>query len=706
LPIENKNAVYLNFQLITEAPSGFILFCIAAGFLYAWILYRKEKSFSETKLWIRRVMAALRFISVTILCFLLLSPLIRTLFREVEKPVVVVLQDESESIVTIRDSVAFKNNYPATMDALVKELEGDFDVRLFSVGDKITEGFTNNFTAKETDLAAPVSELRARFSGRNLGAVVLASDGLYNKGSNPLYSYSDLKVPVFTVGLGDTTVRKDLLINRVNHNKTAFFGNTFPVEVTIDARQCQGSEIIFTISKKDKELYRKPIKVTTGRFNIIVPVFLEANEKGTNHFVASVSRVSDEINYSNNSSDFFVDVTDNRQQILLLANAPHPDLAAIKSMLDGNPNYEIRSSLLDDFDGNTSTVNLAILHQLPSTTRPAAAIIEKLQKQNTPILYILGSQTNVGAFNNLGAGIKISEHRGNLNEVQADADKDFSLFTMEVEHLRRLSELPPLIGPFGNYESVGKVYTLLSQRVGAVKTGMPLLAFSVNGEMKTGVLGGEGLWKWKLREFAENGTNEAVSAVLIKTVQYLATREKQTPFRLFFKNTYFENEPLLMDAEFYNESGELVNLSDVKITLSDENGNNYPFVFSKTDKAYSMNAGYLPVGTYKFTATTVSNNKTFTESGSFTISSLLAELSETIANHQLLNAISDRTGGKFFLPASIAEIAKEIKNRNDIKAVSFTQKRLDDVINLKWIFALIMLLLSVEWFMRKRSGSY
>jgi len=162
----------------------------------------------------------------------------------------------------------------------------------------------------------------------------------------------------------------------------------------------------------------------------------------------------------------------------------------------------------------------------------------------------------------------------------------------------------------------------------------------------------------------------------------------------------------LMDAEFYNESGELVNLSDVKITLSDENGNNYPFVFSKIDKAYSMNAGYLPVGTYKFTATTVSNNKTFTESGSFTISSLLAELSETIANHQLLNAISDRTGGKFFLPASIAEIAKEIKNRNDIKAVSFTQKRLDDVINLKWIFALIMLLLSVEWFMRKRSGSY
>ncbi|HMT29755.1 MAG TPA: hypothetical protein PKD91_10780, partial [Bacteroidia bacterium] len=569
-----------------------------------------------------------------------------------------------------------------------------------------TEGISNAFTAKETGLSSPVSEMRARYSGRNLGAVILASDGLYNKGSNPLYSYSDLKVPVFTIGLGDSAVRKDLLISRINHNKTAFLGNTFPVEVTIDARQCQGNEVIFTVSKNKKELFRKAIQINTGRFNTVVPVFLEANEKGDNHYIASVSRVGEEINYSNNSRDFFIDVSDNRQKILMVANSPHPDLSCIKNILETNPNYELKSVMFDDFDGNLSEVNLVILHQLPSTNQQAAGLLEKLQKQNIPILYILGSQTSVTAFNGLDAGIKISDHRGNLNEVQAEADKDFSLFTMDEENLRKISEFPPLISPFGNYELKGKVYSLLTQKVGSVKTGMPLLAFSVNGDLKSAVLAGEGIWKWKLREFAENGNQDAVSAIVLKTIQYLATREKLTPFRLFFKNTYFENEPVLMDAEFYNESGELVNLSDARITISDENGNNFQFTFSKTDKAYSLNAGYLPVGTYKFTASTISNNKTYSESGNFTISALQAELSETIANHQLLNAISDRTGGKFYLPLNMGDLAKEIQGRKDITSVSYTQKRLDDVINLKWIFTLIIVLLSAEWFMRKRSGSY
>ncbi|MBL0342052.1 MAG: hypothetical protein IPP71_14670 [Bacteroidetes bacterium] len=696
----------MNYQLITEAPSWLILFCFAAGFLYSFLLYRKEKAFAESSLWVTRILALFRFLSVSVLCILLLSPLIRTIFREVEKPIVLILQDQSASVLTIKDSSLFVKNYPEEINSLKRSLEEDFDVRLFSIGDKITEGINFDFKARETDLSGPVGEMRARFSGRNLGAVVLASDGLYNKGSNPLYAFPELKVPVFTIGLGDTAVRKDVLISKVNHNKTAFIGNTFPVELTLDARQCSGKEITLNISKNNKEIFTKSIKVGSDRFNMVLPVFLEANEKGMNHFIATVTKVDNEINYSNNSRDFFIDVTDNKQQILLLANAPHPDLAALRDIIETNPNIQLKIVMFDDFDGTIGNTNLFILHQIPSSTKPANSLFEKLQKQNIPVLFILGSQTNVTTFNNLDAGIKISENRGNLNEVQADPQKEFSLFTMEEENLRMLSDFPPLISPFGNYDTKGKVYSLLTQKIGKVKTGMPLLSFSVEGDFKTAVLAGEGLWKWKLREFADHGNSNAVTATLTKTIQYLATREKMTPFRLFYKNTYFENEPLLIDAEFYNESGELVNLSDVKISVTDENDKSFQFVFSKTEKAYTLNAGYLPVGSYKFSASTSNNANTFTESGSFTINALQAEFTETIANHQLLNAISDRTGGKFYHNGKVAEIAKDIKNRNDIKAVSYTQKKLDDVINLKWIFLLIILLLSAEWFLRKRSGAY
>ncbi len=651
-------------------------------------------------------MAIFRFLSVTILCILLLSPLIRTIFREVEKPIVLIMQDESASIVTIKDSTNFLQSYPSAINELKKSLESDFDVRMFSIGDKVTDGINFNFSDKETDLAGPVDEMRARYSGRNLGAVILASDGLYNKGRNPLYAFPELKIPVFTIGLGDTSVRKDVLISRVNHNKTSFFGNTFPVELTVDARHCAGVDLVLSITKNGKEIIKKPIKVTSDRFNVILPVFLEANEKGMNHYIAEVTRVDNEINFQNNKRDFFVEVSDNRQQIILLASSPHPDLAAIRDIIESNPNIQLKTVMIDDFDGNIGNANLVILHQIPSTTKPFSELFEKLKLQNIPVLFILGSQTNVASFNALKVGIKISENRGNVNEVQANPQTDFSLFTMDEENLRRISEFPPLISPFGTYETTGKVYSLLTQKIGTVKTGMPLLVFSVDGEFKTAILAGEGFWKWKLKEFAEHGNSEASTTLLTKTIQYLATREKLTPFRLFYKNTYFENEPLLIDAEFYNESGELVNLADVTISITDENKKSFPFAFSKTEKAYSLNAGYLPVGSYKFTASTTSNNKNYSETGSFTISALQAELSETIANHQLLHALSDRTGGKFFLPNNIAEIAKEIAARNDIKAVSYTQKRLDDVINLKWIFALIILLLAGEWFMRKRSGGY
>jgi hypothetical protein len=321
-------------------------------------------------------------------------------------------------------------------------------------------------------------------------------------------------------------------------------------------------------------------------------------------------------------------------------------------------------------------------------------------------MYILGSQTSTGALNKLETGIEIADQNGNNAEVMAEPQANFPYFTMEEEHLRRIKGFPPLVCPFGNYFIRGPVQVLLNQKIGAVKTDMPLLLFNDQSEQKTAVLTGEGVWKWKLREQAEFGSSEAVTALLTKTIQYLVSAEKKKPFRVFFKNSYSENEPVIMDAEFYNESGEPVNTNEATITIQDESNNKYPFTFSRTGKTYTLQAGYLPVGSYSFTATTVSGKKSHIETGNFTVSALQAELTETIANHQLLQALSEKTGGRFFLPRSLRELTNTIKSREDIKPVSYTQKKLDEVINLKWVFALLMLLLSIEWFMRKRSGGY
>ncbi|HKR06374.1 MAG TPA: hypothetical protein VJY62_17195 [Bacteroidia bacterium] len=696
----------MNFEIVTEKPWWFILFCFALGFLYALVLYRKENLLHDVRPWLKKLMAAFRFIVVSFLAFLLLSPLIRTVFREVEKPIIIVAQDNSQSVLTGTDSAAFRKSYTAAFNQMSDELKKNYDVRTFSFGDKVQDKISFDFSEKQTDISKLFRELSLKFANRNVGAVILASDGLYNTGSNPLYSNEQLKAPVYSIALGDTTVKKDILISRVNHNRVAFLGNTFPLEVIIDAKQCSGEKAELTVEKDSAVLFHKTIEVSGNKYHSSVPVFIEARVKGIQHYKIKISPLQNEISFSNNIADVFIDVTESKQKVLIIADAPHPDIAAMKAIIENNQNYEVKQEPVKDFKGNLNEYNLVILHQLPSVNNNAEAVLEQLKASDVSVFYILGAQTNVNTLNDLNTGITISESRNKLNEAQASPAKDFSLFTVSDDLADFISTLPPLESPFGIYRSNANIYTLLYQQIGNVKTDQPLLFFSQAGSKKIAVLAGEGIWKWRLKEFAQNNNSNFTNDLLIKMVQYLSVKEKKTPFRVSYKNNFAENEPLIFDAELYNETGELVNTPDVKMTITDAEKKSYPFTFSKTDKAWSLNAGNLPVGNYKFKAETKLGDKLYAESGEFSISALQLESSETVANHQLLFTLSEKSGGKMVYESQLNELPKMIAAREDVKPVTYTQKKLKDIINLKWVFFLIMTFLSAEWFLRKRSGAY
>ena len=113
--------------LITEKPWWFILFCMALGAGYAFLFYpyKTLKTEQGKPAVLQMTMAGLRALLVTLLSFLLLSPLIRSLHREVEKPVVVIAQDNSHSILLNKDSSFYKVAYLASLEQL-KEKLSDF----------------------------------------------------------------------------------------------------------------------------------------------------------------------------------------------------------------------------------------------------------------------------------------------------------------------------------------------------------------------------------------------------------------------------------------------------------------------------------------------------------------------------------------------------------------------------------------------------
>ena len=199
-----------------------------------------------------------------------------------------------------------------------------------------------------------------------------------------------------------------------------------------------------------------------------------------------------------------------------------------------------------------------------------------------------------------------------------------------------------------------------------------------------------------------NLTNE----LLTKTIQYLLVKESKSRFRIDAKNIYNENEFVIMQAEVFDENLELMSDAEVSITITNDKKNNFPFTFSNNGKTYSLNAGYFPVGDYRYKATAKAGNKFLTAEGGFSVSPVQIEQSETVANHNLLFTLSQKSGGKMFYPNELSKLKDELLKRDDLASVSYVQTKLEELLNKKWIFFLILLLLGAEWFMRKRSGSY
>ncbi len=648
----------------------------------------------------------LRFFAVIFIAILLLSPLLKTNLREVEKPIIVVAQDNSESIVTGKDSAFYRNEYAENFDKLVKQLGDKFEVKTYSFGDKVEENNEFTYSEKQTDISGLFDEINNVFGNRNVGAIVVASDGLFNKGTNPLYTADKAIAPIYTIALGDTNVRKDVILSRVNHNRFAYLGNNFPLEIVADAKQFKGSEVILTVLWDSAKVFEKKISIGSDNYSETVPVILEAKKPGLQKYIVRLSSLKGEITQRNNSTDIFIEVLDGRQKVLIVANNAHPDIAALRQAIEVNENYEVDVRLLDNLDKNINAYNLIILHQLPSQKPAAANLVQNVIQAGIPAFYIIGKDTRIQNFNTAGLGLEIQVKNNSVNEVQAVPDEHFTLFTLDDELRKNIQKFPPLQSPFGDYRLSPAASVMLKQQIGMVSTDMPLLYFTQQGENKIGVLTGEGLWHWRLSDFAVNGNHNAFNSFVSKIVQYLSVKTDKSLFRVNVKNHFTESEPIIFDAELYNESYELINEPEVNMTIVNSGNKKFPFTFTRTGNAYRLNAGNLAPGNYKYEATVSIGDKILNARGSFTVSALFIETVNTVADHQLLFNLAESSGGKLFYPTALEILGNEIASREDIKQIIYNQKKLRDLIHFKWLFFLVLFMLAAEWVTRKRSGSY
>lgn len=697
-------------KLLTQYPLWLVIFALLLGVGYALYLYYKNNNVIFEKP-MRIAMASLRGLAVALIAFLLLAPMVKLTVKQTDKPIVLVAIDNSESVKSNKDSAFYAKEYPGQVAKLISELGDSYVVKTYLVGDEDhligdKETLDMDFSDKSTNLSSLFDQVDMLYANQNVGAVVMLTDGIFNTGASPYYKAEKAGCPVYAVGLGSSELATDLFISDILHNRQTLKGNFFPVEVKVAAYKLSGKQAELTVKEGETEIYRKQLTLSGNRYFETVKFSVEAKSKGVHHYRVDLTELDGEVTHKNNHSAFFVEVVESRDKVAIVYNSPHPDVAALREALEGTDNYDVEVYPVSEFRGNPSDYSLVILHQLPSAANSASSLLSQIRQSGTSALYIVGQQTNLSVFNAQNTGVTINQTKAMTNNATPLYNDNFTSFTFSEEARRMLPLYSPVQTPFASYKTSVAANIFLYQKVSGVDTKYPLVVFNEQNGTRTGVITGTGIWSWKIYNFMHAENHDAFNELVGKTVLYLAAKGDKSRFRVQHEGVFAENAPVEFSAELYNESYELINEPDIKMVLKGGGDTTYEAQFSKQNNSYYLNMGELPLGNYTWTATTQVGKQRLEKSGRFAVQAVMLETANLVADHDLLKSMAKVTGGQYFDKEHIADVAKAIQKNDNIKPIASYQKKYAMMLNSPWYLAAIVLLLGIEWFLRKWNGGY
>ncbi len=685
-------------------PIWMLVVALLAGMAAAGLLYFRNKKQHYGKA-LTIILFALRTLLVGLVVLLLFNPYVRQQFSSVEQPVVVVAHDNSSSIVLGKDSAFYQTDYLkqfADFEASIKE---DFQVDEYLFGQEVRDFSALDFTDQLTDVSSLLKSVERRYYKRNVGAVVLLSDGIYNRGFEPELLAEKFPFPIHTVVLGDTISRPDLAVRNVHYNRQVSLGSTFPVRVTVSAHDLANRKATLTLSSHGNVIEKQEIEIPSNRFSKEIDFMLEADTKGVKQIDIELSGIAEEEQLLNNVKHIFVEVLDQKYKILCLAQSPHPDLAAIRSVL--NDNYEVDFAFAKDGVPDFSSYDLLILHQMPSTGTDFEGINKQLEKNTKlPMLFIVGQATDLALLNKLQDAYDIRSGATNtVLDVKAHLNGSFSTFTIDAECGEMLAKYPPLAMPHVEMSIAKSHDDLLLQDVLGVKSGLPLLSF-VRGDRKMAFLFGINVWRWRLYEYYQSKNHAVFDEVFSKSLKYLLLASDDGS-AIYCKEEFFTNEPVIITAELRNLANELVTEPELKAQLTNKlTDETYDFVFSKRDHDYELNAGVLPEGIYIYKVEAQLGDRLISASGSFSVVALGIEAQQLTADAARMRNLALLTNGRCYSAHDLQQLAEDLRADKRITSVEHHESRFQDLIHSRWIWFVLIGLAAIEWVLRKMFGSY
>ncbi|MFK5982709.1 MAG: VWA domain-containing protein [Flavobacteriaceae bacterium] len=653
-------------------------------------MYGYQTKFSNKYKWIY---GTLRFVTIFSVLLLLINPKFTSESYTIQKPNLPVLIDNSASVEELNQS----NNVLDLIESLKSNevLNDKFDLSFYSFGNDFSQNDSLSFSEKNTNISKALSATNELFKNE-VAPTIIITDGNQTLGSDYEFSSATFDNAIYPLILGDSTKHIDLRIEQLNSNSYAFLKNKFPVEAILVYSGTESISSKFEVKQGNTTLHKENISFTEKENTKILSFTLPASSVGFHKYTAQIIPLDIEKNKTNNSKQFAVEVIDQATKVLIVSEIIHPDLGMLKKSIESNEQRKVEIkkpsealSLLNDFQ-------LIILFQ-PS--RKFASLYSELKKLEKNTFTFTGLETDWNFLNTIQSNFR-KEVINQTENVLGILNTNYGSFAIDDIGF---SNYRPLRTLFGELEILVPNEFILEQSIDGYTTESALFATTeINGK-RDAIFDGEGVWRWRAQSYLENNSFEEFDNFIGKTVQYLASNKRRSRLEVSNESFYYNNKPIKISAQYFDKNFVFDSRSSLLISVTNTKTNSkkeFPLLLKSN--FYEVDLNNLEARNYSYKVSV--NGEAVSRSGNFTILNFNVEQQFLNADVTKLSKVATNTNGKAYYISEATTLINDLIENNTFQKIQKSKQKVVPLIDWKYLLGLIILSLSIEWFLRKYNG--
>jgi uncharacterized membrane protein len=231
--------------------------------------------------------------------------------------------------------------------AMLKRLSDKFVVRTFRFSSSATRLATANeltFGGVETKLGAALDGARQELAGLPLAGMVLVTDGADTTDAalaDAVLALKAASLPVFTVGVGQERLARDIQVDRVSTPRQALKGTSLLIDVVVRQTGYAGSSVTLDAEDAGRIVGTQQVTLPADGEPVSVRVRVMAADAGPRVFKFKVSPQPDETISQNNARESLIDVVDRPERILYYEGQPRFEMKFLRQAVKDDKNLQV-----------------------------------------------------------------------------------------------------------------------------------------------------------------------------------------------------------------------------------------------------------------------------------------------------------------------------------------------------------------------------